>query len=311
MSRYPLLKFFDKWFMIGNYHASGPDMNMDPVPPEGWVNGGDTTQRVGMYYLGLKLAKELGADITQYPYQHNFGIVQQMLQDWDTGNFIRHPDTRYWYSDLDRGSRDQTMPMLMGLSECGLSLRDAIWAHAKRLFLFATNTRWNGATRANHGRPFLYAPPLTAWQKFVIKHRIPLVRLRTVSNYNWRMPDITGPSVWAVYLRHGIKQIPALKWPLYPVLCVLDLEFFVNSVLKRTLAKHDTDVVNHVIEGVYFARNTPTFFVHFTNNYVNSAEDLDLKVRAYFGYDIKYGRWPWFMYELWKPIIAHYFKADK
>lgn len=312
--RWPAENFFDQFGLIGSYEPPGSqDAKGQKVGPKGFIDCGDSTQRIGMYYFGLRVAKHLGMDISKY---HNTGagrfkLLSNLLFCRKNKAWKRGLDSNYWYYDCDRGSRDQTMPMLMGLSENGFSIRQHFWGHARRLWLFATNTRRNGAYAEVHGTtPHRNPPKLTVWHRLVLALRIPVFEVpKGWTNYNWRFPDVTGPSVWAVYMRHFAKRSPVLQVLFYLPLCILDLEFLVNSIIKRTVLKDDTDVVNHVIEGIYFARNTPTPTVWFANKYINSSADLDAKCRKYFDYDKNYGRMPWFIYELYALLIPKYFKA--
>jgi hypothetical protein len=129
----------------------------------------------------------------------------------------RHPDPTKWYSAINTTSRDQLTPYLIYLAsdrpaEVGLAkayFKRLAWQHAKRLFLFTWNSRRNFQypTAKQHAE---HSTPDVAW------------------NYAWKLPDVCGPDIWAVYLR-GAMTYSAWFWPLWPVLWLLDLALVADT----------------------------------------------------------------------------------
>jgi len=192
-------------------------------------DGGDSLQRFGTYYAvskwlghfsdwrGWKLHKGYARDIKQF-----------MCGD---GKYKRHPSRINWYGDCDRMSRDQATPLVISLIVFGYKkmLREFLWAHIKRIGFF-TNTRNNGATAKNHKT--LY--------------KIKDDGGKIYWNYNWKVPDFSGPEFWGLYIR-GLGL-----WWLYPVLLLSDLETLAGSIKRdRQALGEDDDVLNHMIISYY------------------------------------------------------------
>lgn len=277
ISAFNTLKHFDKYGMIGDYHPKGATDELGRLITTewGWVDGGDTLQRMGTYFLARVLS---GENIDSHFIQ-KYEKVYNQLQISD-GNYRRHPDPDFWYSDSDRMSRDQLIPnlVLWGLFDKKRLFRFFI-GHLKRGLLFTTNTRRNGATKENHGTIYKYV------------NGKPVRR-----NYNLKLPDLTGPSIWAKYIR-GFNLLP-----LYPLLMILDIEYFINSILKRTLAKNDNDIINHCIEGIYSSYKMTTPLIWIANKFINDANDLCNRLDKYFGDN----KDPKFLGEMLKPLIKKY-----
>lgn len=110
----------------------------------------------------------------------------------------RHPDYTRWYGQPDRFSRDQLIPWLCTylIEEPRVSEYWVQRSHAERRYLLAWNTRGNGAMEMP--------------EKF---------------------PDITGPEVWALWLR--ISK----PWWRHAFLWLFDLETLVNTLLWRWYRK--------------------------------------------------------------------------
>jgi len=69
------------------------------------------------------------------------------------GYYCRNPNGT-WTEDIDRLSTDQAQPLVMLMAEASqYRLKSFMWRHLKRLgFLY--NTRRNGTTPQNHGKPY-------------------------------------------------------------------------------------------------------------------------------------------------------------
>lgn len=114
------------------------------------------------------------------------------------GRYCRHPDPAKWYSNPDTLSRDQMTPLLvlLGLTKDVPRLKRLFWSHLKRGLLFAWNTRMNGAAP---GTP----------------------------KYAWKFPDITGPEIWATWIRSF------RLYPLYPLLVAFDVQTLIGAIQDR------------------------------------------------------------------------------
>ena len=172
-------------------------------------DGGDTCQREGMYFslLGMQ-----GLTGPRYPF------VMKELHVAD-GVFLRHSNPDYDASDWDRMSRDQFQPMVIAAGYMSrVELNKIFRGHLGRGFLFTNNTRRNGATKKNHG----------------------LMVAGEVRNYNWKLPDLTGPEIWGNFIR------AYNFWPLYPLLLLLDLELFLGALKWRFYPSHNI-TMNHTL----------------------------------------------------------------
>lgn len=191
-------------------------------------DGGDTCHREGMFFslLGMQKIKEQGF---QTPIFDRFLFVMRSLHP-SPGVLLRHSNPDYDASDWDRMSRDQLQPMVIA---CGYwserELKKLAKGHLKRGFLFANNTRRNGATKKNHGT-------------FVAGE---------TRNYDWKIPDPTGPEIWGNFIR-------AFKcWPLYPLLLIFDIETFVGAIKWRWFPKHNI-ALNHTLSVLQSRDRMPT-----------------------------------------------------
>lgn len=145
-----------------------------------------------------------------------------LLASLDYYKYRRNTHLNKWYADWDRTSRDQLIPLVivMGLLNPA-SLTLIFIDHLKRGLLFAYNTRRN----------FQYS-------RLELQHRYSTPDVDW--DYSWKVPDLTGPEFWALYIR-GFNA-----WYLYPLLCLFDLETLVGSFLTRRQTSKD-DVINHAV----------------------------------------------------------------
>ncbi len=155
----------------------------------------------------------------------------------------RSPHVGKWYSNWDRMSRDQTIPLLILMGEAKLH-RELIWyilGHMFRGFLFTHNTRRN----------FVYLNI-----KEHLEKSTPDVPWRP----QWKLPDITGPEFWAL----EIRALPLiLRTCLFPVLILLDVETLVGSIIRRLFRRSNCDVINHTLILINGLRRscTPTIWL--------------------------------------------------
>lgn len=174
----------------------------------------------------------------------------------------RHCDGTKWYSSVNRTSRDALTPYLCYISSVAAFKKQEflqlLLQHAKRLFLFAWNTRKN----------FQY-PTLTEH----LQRSTADVRW----NYRWKVPDVCGPDIWAIYLRGLCNVLPVLRPLTLPMLYVLDVHIFTAVMLnirafKKAPDAFDADRRNLTLKTHFSAHHTPTLLSKFAwKNYVNSS----------------------------------------
>lgn len=216
-----MIEYFDQWNMI-------VQRNRD---------GGDSCQRMGMYAFGyyLNICFNYDFDYRNWP-NGSFVAYHKALEKLECPNlpneYRRHPDPTEWYSDSNRLSRDQLIPLIVGMSTTIAKERlgGLFKNHLhKRFLLFATNNKPNDVPSSDPA---------------------------------WKMPDITFFSVWALYIRsfHDCKN-KYMKF-LQPLLWIFDLEILINSTIitiKGHFNTEDTsDDLNHIITLLYALIVLPT-----------------------------------------------------
>ena len=222
-------------------------------------DGGDSLQRFGTIstlFMWLDNLRDWRGWGLYKGYAHDLA----KFRCYANGKYKRHPDKRHWYGDCDRMSRDQATPLVVSLGVFGNKklLWEFLWAHIKRLG-FMTNTRNNGATKLNHGT--LY--------------KVEADGTRIYWNYNWKLPDFTGPEFWGLYIR-GFNA-----WFLYPLLLLADLETLTGAIKRRYEGLGvDDDVLNHMIISEYSFRKFPTPISWLTKK-VNDNDELLKKLEVY------------------------------
>lgn len=131
---------------------------------------------------------------------------------------LRHPDRKKWYGLPWRYSRDQLVAMLCGAMTVGLSLDGVFRAHRSRWFLTAWNTRKNG-----------------------------------VVDTPWKFPDITGPEVWALWIRYH------RPWWGRLALSILDVETLVGAITWRWFQPKTNQICrNHMLVSIVMRRIQPS-----------------------------------------------------
>lgn len=190
-----------------------------PKDWNGGVDGGDSINRMAHYHFLIEANNQIGnniADLADLPFRtkEDYEDLLKLFECQNSpGNYRRHPTndwSAYCNGTYDGNmSRDQSLPLIMSMAYLGFYRRLGMYflRHAMRLFLFTTNTRKNNVN-----------PKETPW----------------------KLPDITGPEFFSVYLRCN----PVLGYLLYPLLCVLDLELLVGSILWNYRTEND-DIIQH------------------------------------------------------------------
>lgn len=195
--------------------------------PEDWnggIDGGDSINRMAHYHFLIEANNSIGnnvADLANLPFRtkEDYSELLKLFEcPESSGNYRRHPTndwSAYCNGTYDGNmSRDQSLPLVISLAFMGFNKRLLMYffRHLMRLLLFTTNTRKNGED-----------PTKT----------------------RWKLPDLTGPEFLSVYLRAN----PVLGYLLYPVLCVLDLELLLGSVLWRY--RKSDDIINHATSLIF------------------------------------------------------------
>lgn len=257
-----ILKTMDRHHMIGQVgHTDLPD----------GIDGGDTVNRMGHYGFLIRVIKILFPKVEWIDYLP-YTMLSRTYNEKVLGKFecARHPGCYVRHFDPAQGahgtvahcgghydgvmSRDQTIPVMICLGIYRSS--EALWrlfkSHLRRGLLFTTNTVGNG----------------TDW--------------RTAKR---KMPDFTGPEVWALYIR-GFEPAKwhwrILYWLIFATpLHILDLETMVGSIIWR-FKKHD-DVINHCSVCIYGMVRMPTLTMVLANK-LNSHQRMHDKMVEYWSH---------------------------
>lgn len=183
---------------------------------QGDLDGGDSAQREGMLLTAaaaLYYMKQLPLDDLIEIRWRFLGTVQWKLIR-DDGRLRRHSDITKWYSQWDRGSRDQ-YHIIIGMGLVGI--KEVLWLmfkdHCTRLLLWTTNTKGNSYFAKS------------------------------------KLPDFTGPGFLAMWVRAFNQKHPA-QLTVRLALCVLDISMVIQSLIWRfyhlKFNKEHTDILNHV-----------------------------------------------------------------
>lgn len=152
---------------------------------------------------------------------------------------IRHPNWHRWYGRPDRFSRDQLIPMICtGIRYDGfVGVIDLFFdAHKKHWFLKAWNSRKNGVIDV-----LLKKRPLGIFPR----------------------EDITGPEVWALWIRYKKPRWRRL------ILWFLDLELFFGAI-KWRLKPRNNITRNHMLSSIICRKYSPTWvsrWAYWINNW--------------------------------------------
>ena len=217
-------KFFDAWGIITQY----PDKD-----------GGDASCEHNAYQAGLQwsgkedtLGRSLGV---MWRYSKSY-----FFKDYDYTRVRRHPDQSQWYSDLDRGTGDATLSLIIhaGNRNDNEVLFGMLWGFIKR-FWFCTNS-----FRRNYWKDkdehIKKAPSYKKWPD-------DLSYLHTTRDFR---PLFVGQFIRSLRF-----------WPFYPLLFVTDfLDLFVGACLMFSNSgktKEGSDL-NYILKTEQARRNLPT-----------------------------------------------------
>lgn len=226
------------------------------------VDGGDTSFLMGSYYLALNMMSKARPLYLFSSMTHQEDNFKRLRHSFTV--YRRHPDPAKWYSDRYRFSRDQQKTVIAAESYNPASWRRVLpfmLRHAMRLFLFDAKLKDNG-------------------------------------NDNWKFPTLTGPTIWASYVRYLINMWGSVFYLLYPLLIIFDIELLVNLWIKSTIDKDDNDVLNHIAYSVWFHQVAPTPWTYLNLKLMDTANFLD-RLNKYFDD----GRNPYFVAEMWETIL--------
>ena len=180
-------------------------------------DGGDSAQREGMLLTAASILLHLKKinlnEFIELRWRFLGSVRYKLISS--SGKLRRHSDDTKWYGEWNRGSRDQYHIIIgMGMANCFEPLQLMLNDHARRGFLFTTNTVAN-----------------------------------TSDHKKWKLPDFTGPGFWAMWIRAFNKQHPS-QGTLKAILTLMDLSLLMNSLIWRyyhlKYNKEHVDILNHV-----------------------------------------------------------------
>lgn len=210
-----------------------------------------TIQEDGTYDGGDTAA--IMGTVNYFDYQE---IVLSPPFDIDHGFIpIRHPDRSKWYGQPDRYSRDQLIPSLCtAIKYPGWQSSYMLYAaHKRRLFLTTWNTKGNG------------------------KMDMP-----------WKFPDICGPEIWALWIRH--KK----PWWAHLVLNVLDLQTLIGAIQWRWFTPKTNQITrNHMLVSLVIKTYSPTMVGRLVY-WINDWQDLTDRWKACNEATGEYPTWQYF-----------------
>jgi len=176
-------------------------------------DGGDSFSFAGQVMIARYFQIKNGY-ITNSGYGRSEEMYRQQVDSCETswGYFARHPDKERWASSRGVMSRDQMSANIiaMGFTKMKGHLRRMMLRHLLfRGGLFAEN--------------YYYNNDLAAGKK---------------------VPDITGPKIWAMYIRAWACINPRATLIFWPLLWLLDIQLAVDSVLSVVM--DDPNETNHI-----------------------------------------------------------------
>ncbi len=242
-----------------NYYVDSYNMLTKVTGPSNPKDGGDSAQRIGMFFSGVKLLDHFDLVV---PSEYVDGL--QSYEDSISGLYNRygvwrrHPDENRWYGEFDRMSRDQSIGIIVSLGlykKWSVLLLTFLNHLLLRGLLFMTNTRKNGSTKENDGEE--YSPG----------------KLR---NYSWKLPDPTFLEYWGLYIRCLPKSLGVI---LYPVLLLADTITLIGGLVRNK--NDDNDVLNHCIVSVNASVNLPTPVSRLANK-LTDWDKMEDKLNKYF-----------------------------
>lgn len=278
----------------------------DAIGSDGLIGGtsynnfdqGDTLNREGHLATAAQILhddlKVMSDNEYAFIKERYLDVLSKLQDPSDPSNFSRTIVPRYWGSRYNCMSRDQMTPNLIAIGENGVYtlLFRVFFNHLwRRALLFTTNTRPN------------WSYPGT-------------------SDYKWTIPDLTALSYWNIYLR----SLPyKLGYAFYPLICLFDLDTFVNSIIKVTNYGKDpehTDDIQHIaiLTQAHYKVPTPisalahwiykkwrefpsVTYIPAEAGYANEKNNVQAVLNAYYR---EAGNDP-LLNEVWRPIVSAIF----
>jgi len=254
--------------------------------PDG-IEGGDSLNWTA-HYLYLK---ESDFRNEKYEYLPDTHLLNEYINHFESkeypGLYVRHPNpwqSKHGFASYCEGnwkgveSRDQKTGKLCLFvkAKAKKELKRCLIQHLKRGMIFANNTIHNGDDPTDYDKDYAY------------RNSTKLKR--------HKLPDITGPDVWALYIR-GFRAY----W-LYPLLCVFDLHLLIGAISVGF--SKDTDIISHVLKVITARDVMPTPFGWLASK-VSTALDINIKLQKYWS---GWRRQPG-MYELYVPKVKEYWRS--
>lgn len=249
-----------------------------PEDVNGTIDGGDSINRMSHYHFTIEANKEIGnniADLANLPSRTKKDFEEDLILfecPDSPGNYRRHP-TDGWASFCGgtydgNMSRDQSFPLIIAMAFMGMYKRLGMYfiRHLMRGLLFTNNTRKNG---------------------------------KEPSETPWKLPDLTGPEFFSVYLR----AIPILGYLLYPILCILDLELLVSAFVWSKFRKDDDDIVNFCDSLIFANMRVKTPISYLATKLVSKQLIID-KLKSHWCH----WRESCFFVNLYEPLIERFVK---
>ena len=201
---------------------------------------GDNTANLGSVYFGVYYGKTTGAfHYMDYVYvNRSWWFTNRRLLEVKPGVLCRHPDAQSWTSSDEVMSEDQAAPFLMAAKLVGdpKLIKRFIIGHAKRGFLFMTNTR------RNHAYP--------KWSPYA----------RADKSYGWKLPDLTLVTFLALLCRcSGFHFLPVI-WLADLVSIIKSYQYLWASEPTFLKKGHYGDLRKHIMRLIFNNLYCPTYF---------------------------------------------------
>jgi hypothetical protein len=78
-------------------------------------DGGDSCNRVAMYYGCLNILNVTEDDLNRHPLDGFYITTTRLTANLPEGRYRRHPDSTKWYSNPDDVTRDQMAPLIAAM----------------------------------------------------------------------------------------------------------------------------------------------------------------------------------------------------
>lgn len=124
------------------------------------MNGGDTAQREGWYWLGVKIRQEMGDPWPIDRKLKSLSEVIQRLEPRHDGVFYRHPKLKPWNNPYDKEygfSRDQMVPLVAAMGVWGMTAElRRLWNALPQDVVGGTKHTFNGEWKTILGQKTVF-----------------------------------------------------------------------------------------------------------------------------------------------------------